>query len=313
LTDARGRITKMSGSHRERATKIRTVLTATLILNWSMAALKIGYGTWSETLSMVADGFHSVLDGSANIIGLIAMSVAILPADHSHPYGHRKFESFAALGISFLLLLAAYEIGQGAFHRWQVGTGPHVTPLSFVVMLVAMGVSFFVSWYENRVGRRLHSEILVADAMHTRSDLYASLTVLVSLAAAKAGYPGLDLVAALFIVFLIAHTGIRIIGRSLSVLADASRLPPRTVEKVALEVEGVREVHAVRNRGFADAVYMDLHILVDPQLTVAEAHAIAHRVEASLKKQYPEVADMVVHVEPDTSDERRRFEQSRMP
>jgi cation diffusion facilitator family transporter len=180
-------------------------------------------------------------------------------------------------------------------------------------MLVAMGVSFFVSWYENRVGRRLHSEILVADAMHTRSDLYASLTVLVSLAAAKAGYPGLDLVAALFIVFLIAHTGIRIIGRSLSVLADASRLPPRTVEKVALEVEGVREVHAVRNRGFADAVYMDLHILVDPQLTVAEAHAIAHRVEASLKKQYPEVADMVVHVEPDTSDERRRFEQSRMP
>lgn len=296
----------MSGSHRERAAKIRKVLVATLILNWAMAALKIGYGTWSDTLSMLADGFHSLLDGSANIIGLIAMSVAVLPADHSHPYGHRKFESFAALGISFLLFLAAYEIGQGAFHRWQVGTAPHVTPVSFAVMFLAMGVSFFVSWYETRVGRHLHSEILVADAMHTRSDLYASLAVLASLTAAKAGYPGLDLVAALFIVVLIARSGIQIIGQSLSVLADASRLAPGTVEKVALEVEGVREVHAVRSRGFDDAIYMDLHILVDPQLTVAEAHEIAHRVEASLKEQFSGVADMVVHVEPDTAKERRR-------
>lgn len=295
----------MSGSHRERAAKIRTVLAATLILNWIVAALKLGYGAWSDTLSMVADGFHSLLDGSGNILGLITMSVAILPADHSHPYGHRKFESFAALGISLLLLLAAYEIGQGAFRRWQEGSAPYVTFLSFLIMIITLGVNLFVSWYETREGRRLQSEILVADAMHTRSDLYASLTVLVSLAAAKVGYPGLDVVAAIFIVLLIARSGIRIIGQSLYVLADASRLPPSTVEKLAVEVDGVRECHAVRSRGFPDAVYMDLHILVDPQLTVAEAHEIAHRVEASLKEQFPEVADMVVHVEPDIATERR--------
>lgn len=299
----------MSGSHRERAAKIRTVLAATLILNWIVAALKLGYGAWSDTLSMVADGFHSLLDGSGNILGLITMSVAILPADHSHPYGHRKFESFAALGISLLLLLAAYEIGQGAFRRWQEGSAPYVTFLSFLIMIITLGVNLFVSWYETREGRRLQSEILVADAMHTRSDLYASLTVLVSLAAAKVGYPGLDVVAAIFIVLLIARSGIRIIGQSLYVLADASRLPPSTVEKLAVEVDGVRECHAVRSRGFPDAVYMDLHILVDPQLTVAEAHEIAHRVEASLKEQFPEVADMVVHVEPDIATERRRLRQ----
>ncbi|MFQ5961617.1 MAG: cation diffusion facilitator family transporter [Candidatus Methylomirabilales bacterium] len=296
----------MSGSHRERAAKIRTILVATLILNWSVAALKIGYGVWSQTLSMVADGFHSVLDGSGNIVGLIAMSFAMQPADPSHPYGHRKFESFAALGISFLLLLAAYEIGQGVFHRWQVGTTPQVTSVSFVVMVVAMAVNLFVSWYENRAGQQLQSDILVADAMHTRSDLFASLGVLASLAAAKAGYPGLDVVAALFIILLIGRSGIRMIGQSLYVLSDASRLPAGTVEKAALQVTGVREVHAVRSRGFADAIYMDLHILVDPQLTVAAAHAIAHRVEASLKKQFPQVADMVVHVEPDIAQERRR-------
>lgn len=296
----------MSGSHRERAAKIRTVLAATLILNWIVAALKLGYGAWSDTLSMVADGFHSLLDGSGNILGLITMSVAILPADHSHPYGHRKFESFAALGISLLLLLAAYEIGQGAIRRWQEGTAPYVTFLSFLIMIITLGVNLFVSWYETRQGRRLQSEILIADAMHTRSDLYASLTVLVSLAAAKVGYPGLDVVASIFIVLLIARSGIRIIGQSLYVLADASRLPSSTVEKLAVEVDGVRECHAVRSRGFPDAVYMDLHILVDPQLTVAEAHEIAHRVEASLKEQFPEVADMVVHVEPDIATERRR-------
>ena len=168
----------MPRSHRERAAKIRAVLATTLVLNWSVAALKLGYGSWSDTLSMLADGFHSLLDGSANIIGLIAMTVAFLPADRSHPYGHRKFESFASLGISLFLLLAAYGIGHGAFARWKVETSPRITLMSFAIMIVTMGVNLFVSWYETRVGRRLQSEILVADAMHTRSDLYASLAVL---------------------------------------------------------------------------------------------------------------------------------------
>lgn len=296
----------MGESHQERAATVRRVLVTTLILNWGVAGLKLGYGAWSDTLSMLADGYHSLLDGSANILGLIAMTIAVLPADRSHPYGHRKFESFAALGISFLLLLAAYEIGEGALDRWKVGTSPHVTLMSFVVMVITIGVNLFVSRYETRIGQELQSEILVADAMHTRSDFYASLTVLASLTAAKLGYPRLDLVAALFIVVLIARAGIRIIGQSLYVLSDASRLPPPTVEKAALQVEGVRDCHAVRSRGFADAIYMDLHILVDPRLTVAEAHEIAHRVEASLKAQFPEVADMVVHIEPDTAEERRR-------
>lgn len=301
----------MSASHRDRAARIRNVLVATLILNWAVAALKIGYGAWSETLSMLADGFHSVLDGSGNVIGLIAMIFAVAPADPLHPYGHRKFESFAALGISFLLLLAAYEIGQGALHRWQAATTPHVTAVSFVVMVISMAVNLFVSWYENRVGRELQSDILVADAMHTRSDLFASLSVLVSLAAAKIGYSGLDVVAALFIVFLIARSGIQIIGQSLYVLSDASPIPASTVEKVASEVDGVREVHAVRSRGTADAIYMDLHILVDPTLTIAKAHEIAHKVEAYLKEQFPGVTDMVVHVEPDIATERQRSRWSR--
>jgi len=303
----------VSISHRERAVKVRTVLATTLVLNWLVAALKLGYGSSSETLSMVADGFHSLLDGSANVIGLITITVAVLPADRSHPYGHRKFESFAALGISFLLLLAALEIGQGAFSRWRAGTSPHVTLTSFAVMIITMGVNVFVSWYETRVGQRLQSEILVADALHTRSDLYASVAVVASLIAAKAGHPGLDLAAAVFIVVLIARSGIRIIGQSLYVLADASRLHPPAVEKAALEVEGVRECHAVRSRGFPDAIYMDLHILVDPQLTVAKAHEIAHRVEASLKERFPELADMVVHVEPDIDEERHRSREGRQP
>jgi cation diffusion facilitator family transporter len=180
-------------------------------------------------------------------------------------------------------------------------------------MIITMGVNVFVSWYETRVGQRLQSEILVADALHTRSDLYASVAVVASLIAAKAGHPGLDLAAAVFIVVLIARSGIRIIGQSLYVLADASRLHPPAVEQAALEVEGVRECHAVRSRGFPDAIYMDLHILVDPQLTVARAHEIAHQVEASLKERFPELADMVVHVEPDTAEERHRPAEDRTP
>jgi cation diffusion facilitator family transporter len=300
------RIRIMKALQRERAAEIRRVLFVILVLNWGVAALKLGYGAWSKTLSMVADGFHSLLDGSANIIGLVAMTVAIQPADRSHPYGHRKFESFAALGISLLLLLSAYEIGEGAIRRWRGGTIPQVTIMSFIVMILTMGVNLFVSAYETRVGKRLQSEILVADALHTRSDLYASLVVLASLTGVKLGYPFLDPIAALLIVPLIGRAGIRIIGQSLYVLTDASRLPAGTVEKVALEVQGVRECHAVRSRGFPDAIYMDLHILVDPNVTVAEAHEIAHRVEGELKTRFPGITDLVVHVEPDIAEERRQ-------
>jgi cation diffusion facilitator family transporter len=296
----------MGASERDRASEIRRVLFITLLLNWGVAALKLGYGAWSKTLSMVADGFHSLMDGSANIIGLVAMTVAVQPADRSHPYGHRKFESFAALGISFLLLLAAYEIGEGAISRWSGGSTPQVTMMSFIVMIITMGVNLFVSAYETRVGKRLQSEILVADALHTRSDLYASLAVLASLVAVKLGYPLLDPIAALLIVPLIGRAGLRIIGQSLYVLTDTSRLHPGIVEKVALEVQGVRECHAVRSRGFPDAIYMDFHILVDPQLTVAEAHEIAHQVERELTARFPGVTDLVVHVEPDVAEERRQ-------
>ncbi len=296
----------MRTPQQDRAAEIRRVLLVTLALNWMVAALKLGYGAWSQTLSMVADGFHSLLDGSANIIGLVAMTVAIQPADRSHPYGHRKFESFAALGISFLLLLAAYEVGEGALRRWRDGTVPHVTTVSFIIMVITIGINLFVSTYETRVGKRLQSEILVADALHTRSDLYASLAVLVSLTATKLGYLLLDPIAALLIIPLIGRAGFRIIGQSLYVLTDTSRLPPGTVEKVALEVQGVRECHAVRSRGFPDAIYMDLHILVDPHLTVAKAHEIAHQVERMLTERFPGVTDLVVHVEPDIVEERRR-------
>lgn len=301
----------MSAPQQDRVSEIRRVLLFILALNWGVAALKLGYGAWSKTLSMVADGFHSLLDGSANVIGLVAITVAIQPADRSHPYGHRKFESFAALGISFLLLLAAYEIGEGAIRRWREGSIPHVTAVSFIVMVITMGINLFVSTYETRMGKRLQSEILLADALHTRSDLYASLVVLASLTGVKLGYPLLDPIAALLIVPLIGRAGFRIIGQSLYVLTDASRLPPGSVEKVALEVQGVLECHAVRSRGFPDAIYMDLHILVDPHLTVAKAHDIAHQVEQHLRARFPGVTDLVVHVEPDIAEERRRSREGR--
>lgn len=286
--------------------QVRRILAVILGLNWAVAAAKLTYGSLTDTLSMVADGFHSVVDGSANVIGLVATTIAILPADHSHPYGHRKFESFAALGISLLLFIAAYHIGAGALTRWHTGGVPHVTAWSFLVMTMTIITNLAVSQYELYQGRQLQSEILQADALHTRSDLFASVSVVLSLAAARLGFPELDLFVSLFIILLILYAGFTIISESLQVLADASRLPSPQVEGAALEVEGVRECHAVRSRGPRDAVYMDLHILVDPTLSVAAAHEIAHGVEARLKHQFPEVTDLVVHVEPDTSEERRR-------
>ena len=278
---------------------VRQILLWILLLNWGIAAAKAGYGLWSGTLSMTADGFHSFMDGVSNIVGLLALGIASKPPDTSHPYGHRKFETLAAMGISMLLFLTAYELAVSAVSRFRSVATPQVTPLSFIVMLGSLGVNIWVTCYETRRGRELHSALLLADALHTRSDIYASLSVLAALAAAKAGSASLDVLAALFIVGLIARTAFGIIQQSFAVLADASRVDPAVIERVVLSVPGVRWCHRIRSRGFEDAIAIDCHIWVDPEIPTTEAHRLTHAVMDRVRAEVPGVTEVLIHTEPD--------------
>jgi cation diffusion facilitator family transporter len=277
---------------------VQRVLWITLALNLAVSAGKVAVGLLSGSLAMVADGYHSLVDGSNNVIGLIVAAYAFRPPDRGHPYGHRKFETAAAAGIGGALLFLAYHVLEGALGRIAEPELPEIGPLNWAVMGVTMVVNLFVSWYENREGRRLGSAFLVADATHTRADLLVSLGVVATFAAVKVGLTWADPAAALAIAGVIAVQAVRILVSAFHVLTDRAAIDPERIEALAMGVEGVRQVRDVRTRGRGDAVYVDLTAQMDGGVTLHEAHEVADRIEEALKAAHPEIVDVVVHPEP---------------
>lgn len=278
---------------------VRRVLLVTLLLNLAVSAGKIVVGTLSGSLAMVADGYHSLVDGANNVIGLIVAAFAYKPPDHDHPYGHRKFETAATVAIGGALLALAYKVVANALAAASRSDAPVLGWLNWAVMIATMGMNLFVSWYEAREGQRLGSEYLRADATHTRSDLYVSLGVIASFAATRAGLRQADSVVAGLIGAVIAFQAVQILLRSFHVLTDRAVLTPAVVEAAVATVPGVKAVREVRTRGSDDAIYVDLVAHVDGGLRLRDAHEVADRIEAAVKAALPAVVDVVVHLEPD--------------
>jgi cation diffusion facilitator family transporter len=288
----------------QRLDAIARVLWGILGLNLVVAIAKLVYGYHSGALAITADGIHSLLDASSNVVGLVGVAAARRPPDANHPYGHRKYETVAALGIVAMLFLGCREIAGAAIERLQSPQLPRVTTAGFVILFVTLAINLLVVWFERREGRRLQSELLLSDSAHTGSDVLASLLVIVSFAAARAHILWADLVAAAVIILFIVRAGFQILKGTLSTLSDERRIDPRAVQDEALLEPGVREAHNVRSRGPSDDIHLDLHILVDPEAPIAAAHAIGHRVETRLRALFPGLTDVVVHVEPALETER---------
>ncbi|MDD3246936.1 MAG: cation diffusion facilitator family transporter [Methanosarcina sp.] len=278
--------------------KVQQVLVLVLFLNLAVAFAKIIYGTLTSTLSMTADGYHSLFDGISNIVGLVGIFIASRPPDREHPYGHQKYETVASIFIAVLLLFVSFEIFQNALHRFLLQSTPGVTPLSFIIMLGTMGVNYMVTRYEQGKGVALRSQVLIADSMHTKSDIYVSFSVIVSLFAIKFGFPLLDPLIALFISIIIFRAGFRIMKENSRVLLDMSRLEEDEICRLVMGVDGVLDCHKIRTRGGMGDIRIDLHVLVQPDMPLEDAHIIAHRVSKMLKAEYEDVSDVVVHLEP---------------
>lgn len=277
---------------------VRRILIIIFIFNILTALAKGIYGLYTNNLSMSADGLHSLFDSTANIIGLVGITLASRPPDRDHPYGHAKYESFAAIGIAILLFASCLQLILAAADRLQSGESPEITELSFAIMALTLIINIGVSSYEYILGRRLKSSILVADSLHTRSDIYASMGVILGLFAVKMGYPLADPLIALFICVLILHTGLEIIKESSTALLDRATIDEEVIVDLASSVEGVCGCHAVRTRGMAEEIYVDLHIGVDASLSLDVAHRIGEEVEHAIKSRIPKVRDVVVHLEP---------------
>ncbi|MCX7680502.1 MAG: cation-efflux pump [Anaerolineae bacterium] len=279
---------------------IRRVLWITMALNLLATLAKLGVGYWTASLSLIADGFDSAFDSATNIIGLVGVSLAARPADRDHPYGHRKAETMTAMVIACLLFLTTWELIKSAIERLRDPSliTVEVNVWSFAALVVSILVHMTVVWYELRAGRRLQSDVLIADALHTRADVFVSLSVMGGLIAVRLGYPLADPILALVVALLIAKIGVDIIRESSPTLMDHVMVPADQVEQIALSVPGVVSCHRVRSRGHEGAVYADLHIHVSPAMSTEQAHAIAHEVQHRLTRERPDVRDVTIHVEP---------------
>ena len=283
----------------DRRTRILRVLVTVLVLNVAVALAKLGWGYYVGSVSMVADGFHSLFDGASNVIGIVALGLAARPADRDHPYGHGKYETYASVAIGAMLAVAAYSVGSAAIGRLLEGSPPpRVDAIAFAVMLGTLAVNLGVTLYERSAGRRLGSDILLADASHTASDVFVSVGVIAGLVAVRAGYPVADPLIALAVAVVIAYTALNVFRQAMVTLSDAARIDPKLIAGVCLEVPGVLGCHNVRTRGSRAEVYVDLHIQVDPSATVTEGHAVAEALEREVCHAFESVVDVVAHLEP---------------
>ena len=276
--------------------QIRVVLLVTMLLNFVATAIKIAAGLATGALSLVADGLDSLFDGLSNLVGLAGLYAASKPPDAEHPYGHRKFETVAALSISFLLFLTCWQLVEAAWEKLTLPTSPVVNAWMIAAMLVAMSVQAGTSFYELRAGKRLHSEILVADALHTRASVLVSGSVLLGLGLVRLGFPMADPLLAAFVAVVIAKIGVDILRETLPVLVDQASLDPNLIAGVVEKIGGVESFHRVRSRGAGGNAAVDLHVRVSPDKTVQEADAIAHEVRRRLLT-LPGVSDVTVHIE----------------
>ena len=278
----------------ERARSIKAVLWVVLLLNWSVAAMKIVLGLWTSCTVIVADGIHSLSDGASNIIGLVGISIASHPADRGHPYGHRKFETLASLVISFALFFAAASILKECVNQFFRPVQAEVSAYSFGVMGITLVVNAFTAMYERRRGKQLKSDLLTADAWHTFSDVFVTLSVFAALIGIWLGWRRLDTFISVGIAFFIGSIALRILMRSMDVLADRAVIEEDAIRRIVMGIAGVEDCHEIRSRGREDDMRIDLHILVAPQMSVEKSHGVSNVIEKELRARF----DVLVHIEP---------------
>lgn len=284
--------------------RVQRTLLVILFLNIIVAGLKAVFGFLAGSVSMVADAFHSTLDSASNIIGLVSTQMAKQPPDGRHPYGHGKFETFGTLLIGAILLVtAAWILYEGA-NRLLGGIAPSISLLTVAVLVTTIGINIVVTRYERRTGEELGSQILIADSEHTKSDVYVSLSVLLGFGAVSLGFPAADPLIAFGIAMVIGRMGLHIIRDAGDVLTDAAIVDCEgQIAGIIRTTPGVRGYHKFRCRGKPGELFADIHIFVDPDITVGEGHAIAERARVLILTDVEGMEDIVVHIDPYSGEE----------
>jgi cation diffusion facilitator family transporter len=264
-----------------------------------LTAFKIVVGALTGSLGILAEAAHSGLDLVAALMTFFAVRYSGRPPDRGHPYGHGKIENLSALFETLLLLLTCVWIVREAIHRLVAHRGAvEVTFWSFAVMAVSIIVDISRSRVLYAAARKHHSQALEADALHFATDVWSSAVVILGLISAKLGFAAGDAVAALGVSAVVVWASVRLGRRTVDALLDTA--PEGMEQRIAALVEslpGVRNCHHIRIRPSGPELFIDLHVLVDGEQSLTDAHALTETIESAIQEIAPG-ADVTVHPEP---------------
>jgi cation diffusion facilitator family transporter len=231
----------------ERSRAVRRVLAGLLVANIAVLIVKVTIGLIAGSLAVLGDALHSSVDAVYNVLGLFVVRVASQAPDEEHPYGHGKFETLGALSIVVFLSITCFELVRSAVG--QLIAGGHavqMTTLGLALLLATLATNVLVAWYENRRGRELSSELLIADAAHTRTDVFTTTGVVIGVLVSRRGYAWVDPAVAIVVALLIVRVAYQILARVVPVLVDERAIPAPSIRQAAQAVEGVKSVPGTR-------------------------------------------------------------------
>ena len=290
----------MEASQIERLKVTTRVTLVGSVLDITLGFLKIIFGFSSHSHALLVDGVHSLSDVVTDIFVIIVSRVSHSIPDEKHPYGHGRFETIGTVTIGALLIAVAGALAYDNTLRLIQGETQLIpTWPALVIAALSIGSKEWIYHYTVRAGKKYNSNLLIANAWHSRTDAFSSIVVFIGVACAMAGYPTLDAVAAIIVALIIGKVGFSFLWKSLMELADTSLdkdLRKEIKEKI-YSIEGVKGMHNLRSRSSGQHAILDVNVEVDPNMTVSEGHAIASWVSKVLIESFTEIIDVTVHID----------------
>jgi cation diffusion facilitator family transporter len=292
----------MEHDQRHRVTQSVTLTGAGI--NATLACLQIIFGFLGKSQALMTDGIHTLSDLVTDFIVLFASNRAAKAADDDHPYGHARIETFASLLLGGILILVGVSLGLRAIESVINGSNPSPEAITILFACLAVVAKESLYHYTIRAARKIHSSLLEANAWHHRSDALSSIVVVIGISAQLLGVPYMDALAAVVVAIMIILIGFRFGRKALYELIDTA-LDAELVEEIRhtmLAYDSVIGIHNLRSRSMGGLGYIDAHIEVESDLSVSEAHFIAHKMEQLVKREFPQIIDLQVHIDPLNDD-----------
>ena len=294
-----------NSEHQVRYQQMKKVTLVGAMVNFILAVVQVLIGVSGHSSALVADGVHTVSDLLGDFAVLWASKEANKSADEDHPYGHGRFETLATVVLGVILLVVGALIGMNAINK-LIHVNDILQPQKLTIFAAMLAIVFKESLfhYTMRVAKATRSKMLEANAWHHRSDVFSSVIVLIGIVGALWGYVYMDVVAAFLVAILISKMGFGMAWESVKELADNALDPEKveTIKNMIADVEGVQSLHMLRTRKMGGYALADVHIQVEPRLSVSEGHQISETVRQTLIKSVTELDDITVHIDPEDDE-----------